>query len=210
MSDNHLKTDLKVSLQAFAKGKAQDAIQLTGKALPCTVSKVISSGIVEVNFEVDAGPFTLPRIQVPIEYPEYIRYPIQVGDKGFVIPADVRLGGITGLGSGTPNLSRPANLAALTFVWLGNTAWTDATDPNALELYAPNGVIIRDTDSTTTITLTPDGITIELGGDITINSNGYDVNVTGGGDVIAETISLKTHTHSGVTTGGGDTGEPVP
>lgn len=31
-----------------------------------------------------------------------------------------------------------------------------------------------------------------------------------GGDVKADGISLKTHTHSGVTTGSGDTGPPVP
>jgi hypothetical protein len=207
-SFDHVKNPLNLNLSIFAKGKVADGLQLTGKALPCTVAKVVSSGIVTVNFEVNAAPFTLPQVTVPIAYSEYVRYPIQVGDKGFVTSADVRLGGITGLGSGTPDLTRPANLSALVFVFLGNTEWSPPTDKQSVEIYGPNGVIIRDKNSTTTITLTPSGITIKLGGDITINSNGHNVNVTGGGDVKAGSISLLHHTHSGVSTGTGNTGPP--
>lgn len=208
-SDSHLKTPFNLSMQAFAKGKVDETNWNRGKSWPCTVSRVISSGIVEINFEVNAGPtLTLPKIIVPISYPEYIRYPIQIGDKGRVVASDVRLGGITGLGSGLPVLSQPGNLTGLAFEWLGNVNWTPATDPNSVEIYGPNGVIMRDTGSKTVVTLTPDGITIDLGGDLTINANGNTVTVNDG-DVIADGISLKTHTHSGVTEGDDDTGEPV-
>lgn len=135
MSDNHLKTPLAQSLQRFAHSRARDAIQLTGKSLPCSVTKVVSSGIVKVSFEVNAAPFTLPQVTVPIQYPKYIRYPITVGDLGLVIAADARLGGLTGLGSGVADLSTPANLAALSFVWLGSTKWSDPVEADALQLY---------------------------------------------------------------------------
>lgn len=211
MSDNSnvLKTPLQRSLEEFAHKRIQDAVQVAGKALPCSVVEVVSSGIVKVRFEVNAGVWTLPQVTVPIGAPEYIRYPIQPGDRGVVRPADARLGGLSGLGEGTPTLDQPANLAALTFFWLGSSNWTAPTDPQTLELYGPGGVILRDTASGTVFRLTPTGITIDLGGPLTINSNGHDVTVTGGGDVKAGSVSLKTHIHSGVQTGGGNSGPPV-
>ncbi len=68
------------------------------------------------------------------------------------------------------------------------------------------------------------GIAIVSPGNITLQGNivlngpvaqsGGDVSMGGslttGGDVIANGISLDTHVHGGVTTGGGNTGEPVP
>lgn len=140
--DNTLKTPLGRSLNQFAARIATSAIQLTGKSLPASVTEVVSSGIVKVKFEVTADPWTLPEITVPIEYPQYIRYPIKVGDKGLLIAADAKLGGLTGLGSGVANLTRPGNLSALSFVWLGSTDWDDAIDPDALQLMA--NVLIKD------------------------------------------------------------------
>lgn len=155
---DHLRTPFSQSLQAFAKGKTNDAKVLQGWSLPCTVTEVISSGIVKVSFEVQDPVLVIPQIEIPILAPEYIRYPIQVGDKGMTVPADVSLGGITGLGTGIPTLSQPANLTGLAFMWLGNTAW-EAVDPSSLVLYpvkgnpgqialqiSPSGVLITGTD----------------------------------------------------------------
>ncbi len=65
-------------------------------------------------------------------------------------------------------------------------------------------------------------ITFDESGNITIQSNN-DINIIPGsgevyltgnlnvsGDVIAGTVSLKNHVHSGVTTGTSNTGTPVP
>jgi hypothetical protein len=73
---------------------------------------------------------------------------------------------------------------------------------------------------THTITVTPTGfvvsgnLTIEgnllLGGTIEAAAGGtYAGNISTSGNVTAGTVSLKTHIHSGVTTGGGDSGPPV-
>lgn len=53
--------------------------------------------------------------------------------------------------------------------------------------------------------------TIELAGDVVqtdgdITATGF---ITADGDVVGSGVSLATHTHSGVTTGGGNTGPPV-
>lgn len=63
-------------------------------------------------------------------------------------------------------------------------------------------------------------INITSNNDINIVAGGGDINVTGDihvtgsidatGDIVASTVSLKTHLHSGVTTGGSNTGQPVP
>jgi hypothetical protein len=133
-----LKKQIGQQVNDIGYGRATDLITRLGKSLPVTVAAVKSSGIVTVNFEVDASPNTLQQIDVPILYPEYIRYPIQVGDKGLCVPADVRLGPISGIGTSTtaPVLSaRPGNLGGLAFLWIGNTNWTSALDPEALELW---------------------------------------------------------------------------
>jgi len=155
-----LKNPLGSSLNDLARQAALQAINQAGAALPCSVVEVVSSGIVTVKFEVNAAPYTLPQVTIPIEYPEYIRYPIKVGDNGMVFPADARLGGITGLGSGIPSLNKPGNLSALSFVWLGNTGWSPADDPQAVVIYGPHGAIIRDTGANCVMTVAPSGVTI--------------------------------------------------
>jgi hypothetical protein len=130
--------------------------------LPASVAAVRSSGIVTVKFELQNVPFTLPRITVPILGSEYVRLPIQQGMKGMVIAADAYLGGMTGLGGGIADLSVRPNLSNLAFVPLGNSAWTPTLDANAVEVYGPNGVILRDAGNKSTFTLTPSGVTVAL------------------------------------------------
>jgi len=69
----------------------------------------------------------LPQVTVPIAMSQYVRLPINVGDTGICVAADVRLGAITGantFGSGQTTLNAPANLSALVFVPLSNKSWS--------------------------------------------------------------------------------------
>lgn len=54
-----------------------------------------------------------------------------------------------------------------------------------------------------------DGASVRVEGDFVVNGDITADNVTATGDVVAGTVSLKTHVHSGVTTGGGSSGPPV-
>lgn len=226
MADNAQKTPLARSLNRFAEQKILDAMQLLGQQLPASV-KAVAGSIVTVNFEVNAAPFTLPTVTIPLFGPEYIRYPIQIGDKGFVVAADAYLDGMSGLGAGLTDLSMPANLAALVFFPIGNKTWSAPTNPNALELYGPDGVVLRDAQKRTIITLTPDGITITLpaGKAVTINGNvvlsgdlqiggtikaadgaTYAGNLETTGNVVAgaggaDQVGLQTHRHTSGTAG---------
>ena len=163
MPDNSQKTALARTLNQFAERKVRGAIDLFGKALPASVVAVVSSGIVTVKFEIAKttnSPYTLPNVTVPLFGPEYIRYPIQAGCMGVVFPSDAYLGGVSGLGGGVADLSLRGNLSTLVFFPIGNSGWSASDDPNALVLYGPDGVIIRNLAGTSKITTNADGVTV--------------------------------------------------
>ena len=136
MSDSR-KAPFAKSLAGFVDEQISQALQDTGQALPCYVTAV-SGQLVTVAFAVK-GPWTLPQVQVPIAGAEYIRFPTQVGDKGVVFPADVSLGGVSGMGPpGDADQTIPmGSITALVFFPIGNKNWT-AENPNAVVIYAPH------------------------------------------------------------------------
>lgn len=228
MPSNALKIPFARALNQTATNKALNAIQVLGKALPCSVVAV-SGSIVTVAFQVQSN-FTIPNVTMPMFGPEYIRYPTQVGDLGVAFPADVRLGSITGLGGGIPDLSLPANLSALVFFPVASTNWSATDNANAVVIYGPDGVILKDTAKTATVTISPNAITLTatniiLNGITTINGPLYQGLGAGGGgasllgplnvtnDVTAghggsDQVGLQTHTHP--TAALGSPSSPTP
>lgn len=164
-ADNSQKTPLGRSLNEFAKRKVLDQMQLSGQNLPCSVVKA-EGAIITVKFEVNS-PFTLPQVTLPLFGPEYIRYPMQAGDKGVVLAMDARIGAMSGLGKGVATLDKPANLSALVFLPIGNTEWANV-DPLAVVVRGPNGVVLEDEGANSVFTLTPTSVTIQAPGSITL------------------------------------------
>jgi hypothetical protein len=156
---NAQKTPLARSLNQFAEQRINGYMQFVGRnSLPAQVTAVNGS-IVTVSFQV-TSPYTLPTVTVPIVGSEYIRLPIQKGCTGMVQQADAYLGGVTGLGGGMADLSIPANLSSLVFLPLGSKNFSATDNPNAVVIYGPDGVIIRDTGKKNTFTLTQNGVTL--------------------------------------------------
>jgi hypothetical protein len=277
------KTPFGISINNFVNRKIADFQQGLGQALPCHVIKV-EGAIVTVSFDVldtvNGVEITIPSITCPIAESAYVRLPVQVNDTGICVPANARLGAISGLGETTKPapLTQPSNLGALVFVPIGSKNWakTDPVDPDALNLNGKNGVVLRDRTNACVMTLTPTGVVTTIGG-TTFTINGTGVTATNGastivmdassinftspvinlngviglngpftqhtntygttgkllgpvefvntvtadssvivggavnasGDVTAGAISLKTHKHGGVATGGAQTGVPV-
>jgi len=174
------------SINNFTDRKLSDYQQGLGQALPCRVTKV-EGAIVTVNFEIlPDSKITLPPVTCPIAESAYVRLPVQEGDYGIVMAADTRLGGISGLGLGKAPLTHASNLGALVFVPIGNKNWatTDPVDPNAVNINAPNGAVIRDTNNKCVITLTPTGVVTTIGG-TTFTINGTSVTAVNGASTIA-------------------------
>lgn len=222
MADNAQKTGLGRALNRFAEKKALEAIALLGKALPASVVAVANS-IVTVKFEIASATLTLPNVTVPMAGPEYIRFPTQAGDKGVVFPADVYLGGVSGLGGGVADLSIQANLSALVFFPIGNKGWSDTDNPNATVIYGPDGVILRTAAKDSILTVTTALIRLQAASIVFAGPVTFEDTVTGtagvvnfgtstieAGAIISSGVNVgSTHEHSGVQTGGGTSGPPV-
>lgn len=221
-NSSYLKTPIAASINTFTDKKVNDGLQSIGKSLPCSVVAV-NGALVTVKFEINSN-FTLPMVTVPVATSFYVREPTQVGDKGMVISADTYLGGVSGQGNGVASLVQQGNLSSLVFQPLGNSSWAASPDSNAVLLQGTNGVILRDLNGDNTLTANPTTTTIKIGsatftfsdsglnisvGGTTIAINGSGITVSGG-DVVANSVSLETHVHSGVQPGTGVSGPPVP
>ena len=206
MADNFDKLWLQKTTNQVGISRAKQVIEQTGKALPCRVVSV-SGSIVTVAFEVNASPLNLPNVTIPKAESPWIRMPTQVGDKGMTIPADVYLGGISGLGSGTASLAPVGNLSALVFVPISNKA-SPPVDQNAAQIQGPNGAIIQTTTGTTSkAVLNTSGTTITYGSNTaTVNGsgislNGSQIDLTGPTNIDGNTAITGTLTVSTGATG---------
>jgi hypothetical protein len=163
-------------LSTFAQKKALDEIAKRGLALPGHVIAV-TGAIVTVNF--DLLDVTLPQMAMPIFGPEYVRYPVQVNDLGVAFPASVYLGGVSGLGGGTADLTMRGNLSTLVWFPIGNKNWTapPGSDANTLTLYGKTAVELLDSIAgNSSLKMTSTSISLTCGGhNITIDSAGVHI-----------------------------------
>lgn len=166
------------SQNRFAEQKVRDQLQMQGRALPAVV--VAQSGrMITVRVSLNSD-FTIPELTIPIFGPEYIRYPMQPGDKGVVLPMGTYIGEMSGQGGGTADLSMPVNLAALVYLPISNTEWADV-DPDVVTMYGPEGVTIRDAESNSTFILSPDSIAIKTTDSFKVTVGGTIITLLPGG-----------------------------
>ncbi|MGL5386629.1 MAG: phage baseplate protein [Serratia sp. (in: enterobacteria)] len=221
MSNSQKISPLK-TLAEFSQGAARDNTSILGKVLPCHVVKV-EGAIITVKFDVLPGDFNIPEVKIPLSGAEYIRYPIQVGDKGIALAASVSIRDVSGLGVGLPDMSTPPSLTALVFHPISNVDWI-AFDPDQVTIHGPKGVLLQTTGADSSINIEPGKISITAA-DIYLNGiihlNGLIVQdadqMTSGttarligpvhveNDVTASNISTIGHTHEvkGIQTGSG-------
>jgi hypothetical protein len=201
---NAQKTPMSRTLPPFASQKAKDQIAQLGFA---PTGKVLATqgSIVAVRFTV-AGR-KLPDMTIPVFGAEYIRLPIQPGDKGVAFPVSVYTGGVSGLGTLDSFGDSPpqGNLSTLVWFPVGNAAWS-AVNPNVLVMYGPSGVTIRDTASGTVLNLTPTGLTItSTSGTITFTAGGKIITISATG-ITLDGLLWDTHYHA---VSGSITGPPL-
>jgi hypothetical protein len=195
MADNARKTHLALTLDHTAKVRSSDAIKILGKNLPCKVTAV-NGQIVTVSFLLNAPPYTLDEVTMPIHTSVYDWHPVQIGDQGEAITGDAYLGGVSGLGGGVANLSQRANLSTLWFVPISNTSWQPpGGDPNKRVIQGPTGARMQDMAGKTVIVVDGSNITLTIpsGGKAIIEG---DLQVTG-------KTTVQDITIQGTETGGG-------
>lgn len=194
---NQQKTPLSRTLPAFVRRKVLDQIWQLGLGLPGHVVSV-AGPIVTVAFDV-VGLGPLQPVEMPLASAEYVRLPIQPNDKGYALPADAFLGGISGLASGTqPQGYAPGsqpNLSTLVWLPVGSKGWSAVDNPNMLVLYGPQGVEIRDTGSHSVVKVSSTaGVSITSGLPVTITVGANTIALSSAG-ITLDGIPWDTHVH---------------
>ncbi len=193
MSNSSQKIPVTRTLNALIFNRIQEIIDSLGVALPCVVTAV-KGPMVAVSFQVQG--VSLPQVTLPTAQSQYFRLPIQVGDKGLTIPGDVPLDGIDGTGvAGAVPYFRPGNLSGLMFMPISNTSWEDVG--NIAVVQGPDGVTLQDIAKTATIKIVENTITLSAGGHTL---------VVGNDGVVIDGKVFASHEHSGVQSGGSNTG----
>jgi hypothetical protein len=220
-------------LHEFGDKKSQDWLQRLPKEIPCTVTAV-NYPFVTVQANMNATPFTLPKITVPQSQSAYFREPTQIGDEGYLSVSDYYLGGVSGLGGGTADLTPRGNLSTGVFRPITRKSFAPMVDPNKAQVNGPGGFVCQNNAGTVSVIADDASITFTVPGlTVVMNSSGVTINgaliVTGGaslnggvngamaatGEVTAKagtgnSVGLSTHTTSGVATGTGTSGAPTP
>lgn len=143
MADNAQKTPLQTTLGRWWDEKSGTAVQLQGKAVPASVVSIRKNNtIVTVKFEIQSDVITFPQVECSVFGPQWVRYPLRPGTKGYVLPADYYMGEMSGLGDGRAQLEQQANLSNGVFFPVGNAAFSDA-DPDKIEVIGPKGVLLK-------------------------------------------------------------------
>jgi hypothetical protein len=145
-----------------------------GKRFPACITKVDTTGtIVTVKFEV-LEPGTNPNMQdlhpdwvlqfpettMPVATDLYGIPPLQIGDKGYCLPAETDLGGVSGYYDTPTSLTQPFNLSALVFHPIGNVKAKPLFDPSKYYLSGPTGILLEDLSGVVAVLIGPvdDGI----------------------------------------------------
>lgn len=191
MSDNAKKTHLAITLDNIPRQRAADAVQALGKEFPCHITKV-DGQIVTVAFDV-ASPFNLPgSVQMPINTGQDDWQPVQVGDKGVARTADVYLGGVSGLGTGSANLLRQSNLSMLVFHPATNKQWMPPGDFSANDRIIQSrgkGVALVSKNAATKLYVDENG-NVVITGNLLVSGEITRGNGTG------DQVTLGQHTHA--------------
>jgi hypothetical protein len=134
------------SLNAFTKSEIANAQYLLAKSWPCSVEEVDATGtIVTVKVEMEQPDYTFPKIKCAVYGPEWVRWPIQKGDKGVMICSSFDLGAMTGLGEGIARWAPAGNLGSGVFFPVGNTKFSERSggEDKQVVIYGPEGVVLK-------------------------------------------------------------------
>lgn len=202
-----------------------DSCQSSGVAGSKTVCATPMSQMIDGNGNAYASPSypSLPHYRIQQGTAAIIMNP-RPGDIGVFVCSKRDISNVSqGKQPGPPGSTR--SFSPSDAVMVGSihtqvpTYYIDFTDQDKILIHAPAGVTI---ESDTAVTVKAPQVTIDaaettIKGHVTVEGG---LNVAGGsgaavdgsltttGDVTADGISLTSHTHSGVTPGGGNTGGP--
>ena len=148
---------------------------------------------------------------VPVQFPSgggfALTFPVAAGDECLLVFASRGIDAWHALGGVQQPTGSRKHALSDAFAMLGFRSL-----PHALGAVSTTAVQLRNTAGTAMVEIQPSGhiralapAGLEVVGNMTVSGT-----ITTPADVVAGTVSLKLHQHSGVQTGGGTSGPPVP
>lgn len=138
--DSH-KHPFQYKMNQWGQKRINDRLEREAKSIPCHVTKV-DKDFIEVQFETQNGIFTPPTVKIPQSWSQYSREPTQVGDKGYAVPGNYYLGGVTGDAGGSTDYYPRGNLTTLSFNGVSHKQNPDRDYDQLTHMGGPNGWIV--------------------------------------------------------------------
>jgi hypothetical protein len=138
--DSH-KHPFQNNMNIWSKKRTNSVQENQSKSIPCHVQK-IEKDFIHVAFETANGIFTPPVVKIPQSWSQFSREPTQQKDKGYAVPSDYYLGGVTGDSGGNTNFYPRSNLTALSFNGVSHKQNPDRDYDQHTHMGGPNGWIV--------------------------------------------------------------------
>jgi hypothetical protein len=125
-------------MNQWAEKRINDSQENQAKSMPCHVTKV-DKDFIYVAFENKNSIFTMPTVKIPKSNSQYAREPTQQGDKGYAVPGNYYLGGVTGDAGGNTDFYPRGNLTTLSFNGVSHKQNPDRDYDQLTHMAGPNG-----------------------------------------------------------------------
>jgi hypothetical protein len=100
-------------------------------------------------------PILVPQVEMPVATDLYGIPPLQVGDKGYCLPADYSLDGVSGYSNEQTSFTPQPNLAALVFHPIGNVKAGEREHADKYYISGPTGVHLKSTAGNVEVKIGP-------------------------------------------------------
>jgi hypothetical protein len=125
-------------MSQWARNKVSAFIEREAKSMPCHVTE-IAKDFIKVAFENSNGIFTMPIVKMSQQFSQFSREPTQQGNKGYAVPGNYYMGGVTGDSGGNTNFYPRGNLATLSFNPVSHTQNRERDYDQLTHMGGPNG-----------------------------------------------------------------------
>lgn len=155
--DNAQKLSFAKSMDEFFAGRYNAKQNLKGQALPAQIVSIDATGtIVTVKFPMkDPGGsetlraqyplyvIQLPQMEMPVATDLYGIPPLQAGDKGYCLPCDYSIDGVSGYSNEQTSFNPQPNLSTLVFHPIGNVKAEEREHTDKYFISGPTGVHLK-------------------------------------------------------------------
>jgi hypothetical protein len=129
-------------MNQWAEKRINDSQENQAKSMPCHVTKV-DKDFIYVAFETKNSVFTMPTVKIPKSNSQYAREPTQQGDKGYAVPGNYYLGGVTGDAGGNTDFYPRGNLTTLSFNGVSHKQNPDRDYDQLTHMGGPSGWVTQ-------------------------------------------------------------------